>query len=79
MHALIYNMSYCSSIFFFVVYLIVANINNIPMLIGTNLAQWKEYVMVVLSCMDLDYIFKRDRPTLLTSTNIADQRVEFDK
>lgn len=79
MHVLIYNMSYCSSIFSFVIHLIVANINNFPVLIGINFARWKEYVMAILGCMDLDYTFRHDCPVPLTSASIADQRTEFEK
>lgn len=34
---------------------ISANLNNIPVLNGTNFRKWKEHITIVLGCMDLDY------------------------
>ena len=31
----------------------IYNVNNIPMLNGTNFKKWKEHVVIVLGCMDL--------------------------
>ncbi|XP_074301650.1 uncharacterized protein LOC141633059, partial [Silene latifolia] len=39
-----------------------ANINMIPMLDGTNFKYWKENVMIVLGCMDLDLALRDERP-----------------
>ena len=36
---------------------ITANINSIPVLNGTNFKNWKENVMIVLGCMNLDLTF----------------------
>ena len=33
---------------------ISANLNSIPVLNGTNFKDWKENVVIVLGCMDLD-------------------------
>ncbi|RVW84842.1 hypothetical protein CK203_048596 [Vitis vinifera] len=41
---------------------IFANVNNILVLNGTNFKKWKEHVMIVLGCMDLDYALKKDCP-----------------
>lgn len=54
MHGLVYNMSNYSFVFSFIVHLITANINNIPVRTSTNFTQWKKYVMVVLGFIDLD-------------------------
>ena len=34
---------------------IFANVNSILVLNGTNFKKWKEHVIIVLECMDLDY------------------------
>ena len=56
---------------------VTANINYIPTLTSSNFAEWKEYVTVILSCMDLDYALRNDHPAPLTSANTIEQRVEF--
>ncbi|RVW97032.1 Retrovirus-related Pol polyprotein from transposon TNT 1-94 [Vitis vinifera] len=53
---------------------ISANVNNIPVLNGTNFKKWKEHVIIVLGCMDLDFALREDRPSDLTSANTAEQR-----
>ena len=53
---------------------ISANVNNILVLNGTNFKKWKEHVIIVLGCMDLDYALREDRPPDLTSANTAKQR-----
>ncbi|RVW58359.1 hypothetical protein CK203_110916 [Vitis vinifera] len=53
---------------------IVTNVNNIPVLNGTNFKKWKERVIIVLKCMDLDYALREDRPPDLTSASTAEQR-----
>ena len=53
---------------------IFANVNNIPVLNGTNFKKWKEHVIIVLGYMDLDYALSEDRPPDLTSASTAEQR-----
>ena len=48
---------------------ISANVNNILVLNGTNFKKWKEHVMIVLGCMDLDYALREDRPANLTNAS----------
>ncbi|RVW89724.1 hypothetical protein CK203_047231 [Vitis vinifera] len=55
---------------------ISANVNNILMLNGTNFKKWKEHVIIVLGCMDLDYALRVDRPLDLTSASTAKHRVK---
>lgn len=45
----------------------------------TNFTLWKEYIMVIMGCMDLDYAIRQNRPTPLTGASIADQKAEFEK
>ncbi|XP_042458913.1 uncharacterized protein LOC122042704 [Zingiber officinale] len=56
-----------------------ANLNNIPVLTGTNFGQWKEHITVLLDCMDLDYAFRHDRLAPLTDDLTSDQNINFDK
>ncbi|KAL6337780.1 hypothetical protein AAG906_037374 [Vitis piasezkii] len=58
---------------------IFANVNNIPMLNGTNFKKWKEDIIIVLGCMDLDYALREDRLTDLTSANTIEQRAAMEK
>ena len=49
------------------------------MLNGTNFKKWKEHVIIVLECMDLDYALREDHPLDLTSVSTAEQRVVIKK
>ena len=40
---------------------ISANVNNISVLDDTNFKKWKEHVIIMLGCMDLDYALRKDR------------------
>ena len=51
---------------------ISANVNNISMLNGTNFKKWNEHVIIVLGCMDLDYVLRNDRPPNLTSASTVE-------
>ncbi|XP_034695732.1 uncharacterized protein LOC117921896 [Vitis riparia] len=64
---------YCSTSF------ISANVNNILVPNGTNFKKWKEHVMIVLGCMDLDYALREDCPAYLTSANTAEQKAAKEK
>ena len=52
---------------------------NIPVLNDTNFKKWKEHVIIVLRCMDLDYALRDDRPVDLTSVSTTKQRVAMEK
>ncbi|RVX00833.1 hypothetical protein CK203_026399 [Vitis vinifera] len=58
---------------------IFANVNNILVLNGTNFKKWKEHVIIVLGCIDLDYALREDRPSDLTSVSIVEQRSIMEK
>ncbi|RVW84555.1 Retrovirus-related Pol polyprotein from transposon TNT 1-94 [Vitis vinifera] len=58
---------------------ISTNVNNIPVLNGTNFKKWKEHVIIVLGCMDLDFALREDRPSDLTSASTAEQRSTMEK
>ena len=58
---------------------ISANVNNIHVLNDTNFKEWKEHIIIVLGCMDLDYALRDDHPPNLTSANTAEQRSTMEK
>ena len=58
---------------------ISANVNNIPMLYCTNFKKWKEHVIIVLGCIDLDYALREDHPENLTSASTIEQRATMEK
>src|SRR3954466_2794096 len=59
--------------------LISANVNNIPILNGTNFKDWKENMLIVLGCMDLDLALRIEQPTPLTAESTPDDRRNFEK
>lgn len=58
---------------------ISANINSIPKLNGTNFKDWKESVLIVLGCMDLDLALRIEQPTPLTDESSPDEKRNFEK
>ena len=58
---------------------ISTNVNNIPVLNGTNFKKWKEHVIIVLGCMDLDFALREDRPADLTGANTVEQKAAMEK
>ncbi|KAK4716544.1 hypothetical protein R3W88_014882 [Solanum pinnatisectum] len=52
--------------------------NNIPMLNGTNFKKWKEHIVVVLGCMDLDYLLRFDPPANLNETSSNEQKFAYE-
>jgi hypothetical protein len=58
---------------------ITANINSIPVLNGTNFKSWKENILLVLGCMDLDYALRKEQPAPLTDESSTDEKVNFEK
>ncbi|CAM8882664.1 unnamed protein product [Rhodiola kirilowii] len=48
---------------------VAANLNNILMLNGTNFKDWKENIMILLGCMDLDLALREPKPDAITSTS----------
>ncbi|RDX64091.1 hypothetical protein CR513_57388, partial [Mucuna pruriens] len=53
---------------------IFAQISSIPMLNGTNF-KWKEVVVIVLGCMDLDLALQIEKP-ILTVDNLQEVKIE---
>ena len=72
-------MFVCFVLFTASVSIISANINSILMLNGTNFKDWKENILIVLSCMDLDLALRIEQPTSLTDASSLDDRKNFEK
>ncbi|PHT35615.1 hypothetical protein CQW23_23315 [Capsicum baccatum] len=53
--------------------------NNIPVLNNTNFKKWKEDIMIVLGCMDLDYALRFDCPADLNETSSNEQKSAYEK
>ncbi|KAJ9687117.1 hypothetical protein PVL29_015823 [Vitis rotundifolia] len=58
---------------------ISTNVNIIHVLNGTNFKKWKEHIIIVLGCMDLDYALREDRPADLTGASTTEQRATMEK
>ncbi|KAK6160360.1 hypothetical protein DH2020_003741 [Rehmannia glutinosa] len=58
---------------------ISANTNNIPMLDGSNFKDWKENILIILGCMDLDYALRVEQPPSLTDASSAEEKRNFEK
>ncbi|CAH9088342.1 unnamed protein product, partial [Cuscuta europaea] len=58
---------------------ISANINSIPVLNGTNFKEWKENVMIVLGCMDLDLALRTEKPAPLKDTSTLAEKREMER
>ena len=58
---------------------ISANISSIPKLNNSNFKNWKEHVMTVLGCLDLDHVFRLDRPAALTNESTPDQKSAYEE
>ncbi|KAK9690503.1 hypothetical protein RND81_09G132700 [Saponaria officinalis] len=58
---------------------ISSNLSSIPVLNGTNFKDWKESMLIVLGCMDLDLAIRKDCPAPLTDASSLDDKREFEK
>ncbi|KAF2291242.1 hypothetical protein GH714_020841 [Hevea brasiliensis] len=58
---------------------IIASINSIPMLNGTNFKAWQESVMITLEVMDLDLALRVPKPANLTNKSTSDEKREMEK
>ena len=58
---------------------ISVNISSIPKLNNSNFKNLKEHVMTVLGCLDLDHVFRLDRPAALTNESTLDQKSAYEK
>ena len=69
--------------FYFVLYSISAanisaNLSTIHVLTGINFKSWKENVMIVLGCMDLDLALRKDQPLALTEESSTEDKRNFE-
>ena len=59
--------------------IIFANINYIIILNGSNFKDWKENILIVLDCMDLDLVIRIYQPPPLTTGRFAKAKKEFER
>jgi len=72
-------VSVCICIFSANVASISANLSSIPVLNGSNFKDWKENILIVLGCMDLDLALRVERPASLTDVSSSTDKVNFEK
>ena len=58
--------------------IVSANINFILIFNGTNFKDWKDNVLIVLGCMDLDLALRIDRPPPLTMESSTESKKKFE-
>ena len=58
---------------------ISANMNSIHVLNDTNFKSWKENVLLVLGCMDLDFAIRKEQPASLTVESSTTEKLNFEK
>lgn len=49
------------------------------MLNGTNFKVWKEHVMIVLGCMDLDLALRIEQPREVTDSSSSDKKRNWEQ
>ncbi|CAM8886440.1 unnamed protein product [Rhodiola kirilowii] len=54
---------------------VAANISDVPMLNGTNFKDWKENIMILLGCMDLDLALRGPKLDAITDTSSESAQV----
>ena len=59
--------------------IVSTNINFIPILNGTNFKDWKDNVLIILGCMDLDLALRTDQPPPLTTDSSTEAKKEFER
>lgn len=58
---------------------IYANISSVSIHNETNFKDWKENILIVLGCMDLDIAIRTEQPIALTDSSSSDQRSRYEK
>ena len=57
---------------------ISTNINLVPML-KDNFKDWKESIMIILGCMDLDLVLRIEQPASLTDKSSNEEKRDIEK
>ncbi|XP_019427119.1 PREDICTED: uncharacterized protein LOC109335441 [Lupinus angustifolius] len=53
--------------------------NSVPILNGTNFKDWKENILIVLGCMDLDFALKMEQPPSIVDSSTSEERKTYEK
>ena len=56
-----------------------SNMNNMSVLNGSNFKDCKDYILIALGCMDLDYALRIEQPTSHTDYSASYQRRNYEK
>lgn len=56
---------------------ISVNLNNVPILNGSNFKDWKKSIDIILWCMDLDLALRIKQPPSLSIESSPDERNFF--
>ena len=56
-----------------------SNMNNMPVLNGSNFKDCEDYILIALGCMDLDYALRIEQPTSPTDGSTSYQRRNYEK
>ena len=52
----------------------MANVNFISMLNGTSFKDWKDNVLIILSCLYLDHVIRVTRLTIMDASPVEDKK-----
>ncbi|KAF1870905.1 hypothetical protein Lal_00030216 [Lupinus albus] len=58
---------------------ISANMNSVTILNGNNFKDWKENILIVLGCMDLDFALRMEQPPSIMDSSISEERKTYEK
>ncbi|XP_008799659.1 uncharacterized protein LOC103714250 [Phoenix dactylifera] len=53
--------------------------NSQPILNGSNYTEWKERMLILLGCIDLDLVLRVDKPPVLTEGATLEEKAFYDK
>ncbi|XP_047336119.1 uncharacterized protein LOC124939717 [Impatiens glandulifera] len=53
---------------------ISANVNSIPILNGNNFKDWKDNILIILGCLDLDLALRIDRPIITDQGSLVEKQ-----
>ncbi|XP_010269099.1 PREDICTED: uncharacterized protein LOC104605861 [Nelumbo nucifera] len=59
--------------------MVIGCLSGIEILTSTNFNKWKDQIMIVLGCMDLDLAIRTDKPTEITSASTGEQKALYEK
>jgi len=61
------------------VFSISASLNGIPVLNGINFETWRDYIIIVLGFIDLDYTLRTEEPSAITDKSTVKEKANYEK